>query len=294
MNLQDTLSRIRFLVSDGALGTELAKKGLRPGECPELLNAGDPAIISGIARSYVEAGSDIVLTNTFGGSSVKLARYGLESRHDELNEKGVRLAVDASAGRAAVFASIGPTGEFLEPLGPLTETELTEIFSRQVRAFVKAGAEGVVLETMTDLGEIVCALRAVRENSDLPAVCSMTFDKGARGYATMMGVTPERAAEELEAEGADAVGANCGTGIADIVEIAALMRGATGLPLWMKPNAGLPELIGGNTVYRESPDEFASRVADLLRAGATIVGGCCGTTPAHIAGVRKAVDGFRE
>ncbi len=294
MNLQDTLSRIRFLVSDGALGTELAKKGLRPGECPELLNADNPVLIGDVARSYVEAGSDIILTNTFGGSSVKLARYGLESRLDELNEKGVRIAVEAAAGRAAVFASLGPTGEFLEPLGPLTESELTDIFGRQVSAFVKAGAEGVVLETMTDLGEVVCALRAVRENSDLPAVCSMTFDKGARGYATMMGVTPERAAEELEAEGADAVGANCGTGIADIVEIAALMRGATGLPLWMKPNAGLPELIGGNTVYRESSDEFASRVADLLRAGATIVGGCCGTTPAHISAVRKAVDGFRE
>ncbi len=294
MNFQDTLSRIRFLVSDGALGTELAKKGLRPGECPELLNAENPAMISEIARSYVESGSDIVLTNTFGGSSVKLAKYGLEGRIDELNEKGVRIAVEAAAGRAAVFASLGPTGEFLEPLGPLTEAGLTDIFGRQVRAFVRAGAEGVVLETMTDLGEVVCALRAVRENSELPVVCSMTFDKGMRGYATMMGVTPERAAEELEAEGADAVGANCGTGISDIVEIAAIMRSATSLPLWMKPNAGLPELIGGNTVYRETPDEFASRVADLLRAGASIVGGCCGTTPAHIAAVRKAVDGFRE
>ncbi len=139
MNFQDTLSRIRFLVSDGALGTELAKKGLRPGECPELLNAENPAMISEIARSYVESGSDIVLTNTFGGSSVKLAKYGLEGRIDELNEKGVRIAVEAAAGRAAVFASLGPTGEFLEPLGPLTEAGLTDIFGRQVRAFVRAG-----------------------------------------------------------------------------------------------------------------------------------------------------------
>jgi 5-methyltetrahydrofolate--homocysteine methyltransferase len=293
MNFQDMLSRKRVLVSDGALGTELAKKGLRPGECPELLNAETPDWIVEIARSYVEAGSDIILTNTFGGSPVKLARYGIGDRTEELNERGVRLAVEAAGGRAAVYASVGPTGEFLEPLGAMTEAEMTAAFGRQVRALASGGAQGVVLETMTDLGEIVCALRAVREHTNLPAVCSMTFDRGARGFATMMGVTPERAARELDAAGADAVGANCGTGIADIIEITRLMRPHTRLPLWMKPNAGMPELVEGNTVYRESPEDFAARIPDLLIAGAAVVGGCCGTTPEHIRRVREAVDTFR-
>lgn len=294
MNFNDILLRIRVLVSDGALGTELAKKGLRPGECPELLNAENPEWVGGIARNYVEAGSDIILTNTFGGNPVKLARYGLESRTEELNEQGARIADEAAGGHAAVFGSVGPTGEFLEPLGSLTESELIAAFGRQVRALARGGAEGIVLETMTDLGEIICALRAVREYSDLTAVCSMTFDRGARGYATMMGVTPERAAEELDAAGAIAVGANCGTGIADIIGIARLMRPHTRLPLWMKPNAGMPELVEGKTVYRESPEDFAAFIPDLLNAGSNIVGGCCGTTPEHIRRVRVAVDAFRD
>jgi 5-methyltetrahydrofolate--homocysteine methyltransferase len=294
MNFNDALLRIRVLVSDGALGTELAKKGLRPGECPELLNAENPELVGGIARSYGEAGSDIILTNTFGGNPVKLALYGLESRTEELNEQGARIAVEAAGGHAAVFGSVGPTGGFLEPLGSLTESELIAAFGRQVRALASGGAEGIVLETMTDLGEIICALRAVREHSDLTAVCSMTFDRGARGYATMMGVTPERAAEELDAAGADAVGANCGTGIVDIIGIARIMRPHTRLPLWMKPNAGMPELVEGKTVYPESPENFAAFIPDLLDAGATIVGGCCGTTPEHIRRVRVAVDAFRD
>jgi len=292
MFFSDILARKRFLLSDGAIGTELAKKGLRPGDCPELLNADDPPVIAEIARSYVDAGSDIILTNTFGGNPVKLARYGLESRMDELNEKGVRIAVEAAGGRAAVFASIGSTGEFLEPLGTFTESDMVDVYARQVRALVRGGVEGFVFETMSDLGEILCALKAVRENSDLPAVSSMTFDKGMRGYATMMGITPDRAAAELEAAGSDVVGANCGTGIVDAVEIARAMRSHTGLPLWMKPNAGMPELIGGRTVYRETPEAFGARVPDLIDAGASIVGGCCGAAPDHIRSIRSALDRF--
>jgi 5-methyltetrahydrofolate--homocysteine methyltransferase len=293
MTFQDKLSTKGFLVSDGAMGTELAKKGLKPGECPELLNVDNPGWVEEIARSYVDAGSDIILTNTFGGNPVKLARYGLADRTEELNERGIWIVVEAAGGMASVFASVGSTGEFLEPLGTITEKEMAAAFARQARALAKGGAEGVVLETMTDLGETLCALKAVKDSTGLPVVCSMTFDPGVRGYATMMGVTPERAAEELEAAGADAVGANCGTGIADIIEIARIMRPHTSLPLWMKPNAGLPELVGGCTVYRETPEEFAGYVPDLLEAGASIVGGCCGSTPDHIRKVRAAVDAFR-
>ena len=182
MSLQDLLDRKKRLVSDGAMGTELAKCGLQPGDCPELMNADNPDGIRGIARSYVEAGSDIILTNTFGGSPQKLARYNLENRLEELNEKGVRLAVEAAAGRAAVYASIGPTGEFLAPLGTITEVEMIKSFGRQVKALLAGGAQGFVAETMTDLGEAICAIKAVQELADLPVICSMTFDRGARGH----------------------------------------------------------------------------------------------------------------
>lgn len=290
MRFRDMLNALKPLVSDGALGTELAKKGLQPGDCPELLNAENPDVVSEIARSYVEAGSDIVLTNTFGGNPLKLARYDLESRTEELNEKGVRLAVEASVGKAVVLGSIGSTGEFLSPLGTLTEEEMIAAYGRQIRGMIAGGAQGFVLETMTDLGEILCALKAAHENSDLPVVCSMTFDKGLRGYATMMGVTPEQAVDVLEEAHAAAVGANCGTGITDIIEICRIMRARSCIALWMKPNAGLPELIGGNTVYHESPEDMASHIPELLAAGATIVGGCCGTTPDHIRRIREAVN----
>lgn len=292
MTLQKMLDTHGRLVSDGALGTELAKKGLQPGDCPELLNADNPEIVAAVARSYADAGSDIVLTNTFGGNPWKLAKYGLDDRLAELNETGVRLAVEAAAGKAAVFASIGPSGEFLEPLGTITGAEMTAGFGRQVRALLAGGARGFVAETMTDLDEVVCVIKAVRENSDLPVICSMTFDRGQRGFATMMGVTPERAVDVLGEAGADAVGANCSSGIADLIEVCRIMRSRGTLPLWIKPNAGLPQLVGGETVYRESPGDMAARIPELLSAGADIVGGCCGSTPEHIRGIRAAVDAF--
>ncbi|MDP2983182.1 MAG: homocysteine S-methyltransferase family protein [Candidatus Latescibacter sp.] len=292
MKFQDMLEQKTILVSDGAWGTEMAKHGLNPGDCPELLNADKPEVICAIARSYVQAGSDIILTNTFGGSPQKLARYGLENRTEELNEKGARLSVEMTQGKALVFASIGSTGEFLEPLGTIKAVDLIKSFGRQVRAFVAAGADGVLIETMTDLGETICALKAVKENSELPAVCSMTFDKGVQGYATMMGVKPDQAIDILEESRADAVGANCGSGIEDIIEVARIMRSESCLPLWMKPNAGLPELVKNQTVYRQSPEQMASYIPELLDAGATIVGGCCGSTPEHILKIRQAVDKY--
>ena len=292
MTLKDKLKEKKVLLSDGAWGTELAKKGLNPGECPELLNAENPGIVREVAAGYVEAGSDIILTNTFGGSPRKLAKYGLENRTEELNETGARLSVEASGEKTLVFASIGPTGEFLSPLGLITETEMTVSFVRQVKALVKGGADGFVVESMSDLGETVCALRAVKDNSDLPVVCSMTFDRGPKGYATMMGVNPEQAAEHLEAAGADAVGSNCGSGIENLIEIAALMRSHTGLPLWIKPNAGFPELVDDRTVYRETPEIMSSRVPKLLDLGADIIGGCCGTTPEHIRRFREVIDKY--
>ncbi len=292
MTFEDIIAGRKVLVTDGAWGTELAKKGLGAElGCPELLNVDNTGPLLEVGKSYVGAGSDIILTNTFGGNPFKLKKYGLDERLEELNEAGVRVSKEAAGKDCRVFGSIGPTGEFLAPLGLVTEEEMIEALARQVRAFVRGGADAVLCETMTDLGEITCAIRAVKDNSDLPVVCSMTYDKGAKEYATMMGVKPEQAAEALEKAGAAAVGANCGSGIDDMIEIARLLKPATSLPIWCKPNAGLPELVGDQTVYRETPEEMAEKARTLIGdVGVTFIGGCCGTTPAHIATLRAVVD----
>jgi 5-methyltetrahydrofolate--homocysteine methyltransferase len=170
----------------------------------------------------------------------------------------------------------------MAPLGTVSEEEMVAQFARQARALATAGADGVVIETMTDLGEAKAALRAVKEATGLPVVVSMTYDSGPGGFATMMGVRPDQAARELQSAGADIVGANCGSGIAEMVEVARLVHGATSLPVWCKPNAGLPELVDGKTVFRQSPEEMVRHLPVLIEAGASIVGGCCGTTPEHI------------
>jgi len=280
-----------ILVLDGAWGTEMIKRGLVPGECPELWNLDRPDDIRAIARAYREAGADIILTNTFGGNYFKLKKAGVSSKVREINGKGVELS-EEMAEDSLVFASIGPTGEFLKPLGMATEDEMISCFSEQVKAFVEGGADGVIVETMTDLNEAKCALKAVRENSDFPVAVSMTFEKGERGYATIMGITPGKAVVELEKAGADIVGANCGFGIESTVEIARIIRPATTLPLWIKPNAGAPQLEEGKTVYRETPEEMVRFIPDLIKAGVSMIGGCCGTTPEHIRLIAKEVPSY--
>lgn len=288
MDWKSLLREHGFLLADGAWGTQLAKLGLQVGEPPEVWNLEHPEKVRGIASAYLETGAQIVLTNTFGGSRFKLEKCGLGDRAREINRIGAALSREAADDRALVFASLGPTGEFLEPLGPVMEAQMIEAFADQVRGFVEGGADGVVVETMTDLDEAKCALRAVREESNLPAAICLTFDRGPRGIATMMGVTPERAASELEAAGAEIVGSNCGAGIEQMVEVARAMRDATSRPLWMKPNAGLPELVDGETVFRQTPEEMAAHLPALIEAGANIVGGCCGTTPDHIQALERA------
>lgn len=271
-----------ILVLDGAWGTEMMKRGLLPGECPELWNLNRPDDVRAIARSYREAGADIILTNTFGGNYFKLRKNGVSLEEvKKINKRGVELSREM-AGDCLVFASIGPTGEFLKPLGKITEDEMVTCFKQQVDAFVEGGADGVIIETMSDLNEAKCALRAVRESSNLPVAVSMTFNKGEKGYATVMGITPDRAAKELEKTGADIVGANCSFGIENMVEVAGIIRPVTHLPLWIKPNAGIPQLREGKTIYPETPEQMVKFVPDLIKEGVSMIGGCCGTTPDHI------------
>lgn len=283
VNWREAVEAGRVLVADGAWGTELAKQGLAPGEPPELWNLQRPDAVQRVAEAYVESGADVVLTNTFGGTRIKLARSGQAERAAQINRRGAELSRAAAGDRALVFASIGPTGEFLEPLGTLSVQEAVAAFAQQAAALADGGADGLVIETMMDLGEAKAALAGARQGApDLTVVVCMSFNSGPAGFATIMGVKPEQAAEELDAAGADAVGTNCGSGIADLTEVARLMRQVTGRPLWVKPNAGLPELVDGETVYRETPEQMASHFAALIRAGANVIGGCCGTTPEHI------------
>ncbi len=279
---KEWLQKKKILIADGGWGTEFLSRGLGRGEVPESWNIRRRADVYAVAEAYVKAGADVILTNTFGGSPLKLAKAGLSDKTADINRLGAEISKEATGDRALVFGSIGPTGEFMAPVGKVTETDLTKGFAEQVRALVTGGVDGVVIETMMDLGEAKAALRAVKNNSSLPVAVTMTFNKNPRGYATLMGVRPEQAVTELEKSGADIVGANCGAGIEDMIEVIRQIRLATSLPIWCKPNAGLPELVDGNTVYREAPDRMASRLKDLVEAGAKVIGGCCGTTPAHI------------
>lgn len=282
MDLQSMLDDRGVLIADGAWGTQLAERGLEPGEPPESWVIYRPEAVRGVAADYVAAGAEIVLTDTFGGNRFKLEKASLADSLEEINRRAAELSKEAAGDDALVFASMGPTGEFMEPLGLVTEEEMIEVFAEQAAALVAGGADGLLVETMTDLGEAKAALAGAKQQFDGPVVVSMTFDRGPKGYATMMGVRPEQAAEELQAAGADIVGSNCGQGIANIIQVAALMRPATDLPLWCKPNAGMPKLVDGRTVFTETPEETVSHFEALVEAGARIIGGCCGTTPEHI------------
>ena len=275
------------VVTDGAWGTMFLAMGLRAGEIGDAWNLTHPERVEAVPRAYVEAGSQVILTNTFLSNRITLAAHGLADRLEELNRTGVEISRRAAGGRAAVFGSTGPTGKLLVT-GEVTEAELEEVYREQTRILADAGADAIILETMGDLGEAVCAVRASRETG-LPVVACMAYSSGKKKDRTMMGVTPEQAAEALTEAGADVIGANCGQGIDGYIEICRRLRAATDRPLWIKPNAGLPELVEGRPVYRTAPEEFAAKTVDLLEAGAHFVGGCCGTTPEFIRQVAAKV-----
>lgn len=280
------------VLTDGAWGTQLQERGLAAGECPDGWNLIHPDRVEEVARAYVMAGSRVILTNTFRANRLALARYGLAQRVIEINRAGVEISRRAADGKALVFASIGPSGRMLVA-GETTEEELAEAFSEQARALAEAGADGLVIETMADLTEARIALAAALATG-LPVVVTMVFDSGRNRDRTMMGVTPEQAARELEAAGAHVIGANCGHGVAGYIEICRRLRAAADRPVWIKANAGLPEVVEGRTVYRMSPEEYAAQVPALVEAGASFIGGCCGTTPDFIHAIARVLTGLRR
>jgi len=286
--MHETIERLTAggpVVTDGAWGTQLQQRGLAVGGCPDAWNLTEPEKVEEVARAYVQAGSQVILTNTFGANRFVLARHKLDDKVAEINRAGVEISRRAADGRAKVFASIGPSGVMLM-MGKVSEAELQAAFAAQAEAMAEAGADGIVVETMADPAEARLAVAAGRATG-LPVVACMTFDSGPSKDRTMMGTTPEQAARELTSAGADVIGANCGQGIAGFVEICRRLYAATNGPVWIKPNAGLPELVDGRTVYRQTPEQFAAYVPQLVEAGAGFVGGCCGTTPEFIRAVRE-------
>ena len=289
LGILDRLSAGEILVFDGATGTYLQEHGLEPGGSPELMNANEPEIIQGMAKQYFDAGSDIVLTNTFGGNQFMLEKYGAGDRVFELNRLGAEHARAAAPSGKYVAGSIGPTGEFIQPLGNVTEADLYDTFAEMATAFEAGGADAVMIETQLAIEEASIAVRAAKENTALVVMSTMVFDKGPRGYFTMMGVTPEQAVQGLEEAGADVVGTNCGNGIERMVEIATKMRATTDKFLVVQSNAGLPVIRGGETCYLETPEFMSKHYRRLADLPINILGGCCGTTSEHISSLVQSV-----
>ena len=280
--LPERIAAGETLISDGATGTWLQAHGLEPGGCPEEFNATRPELVRQMAREYFEAGSDVVLTASFGGSKFMLDKYGHGGRVRELNRLAAEHAKSQAPAGRFVAGSVGPTGEFLQPLGDVSESEMLDAFAEQITALEEGGADAVVIETMFAIEESKLAVRAATENTALTVIATMTFSKGPRGFFTMMGVSPERAARDLAEAGADVVGANCGNGIEAMIELARQMRNATDAPMLVHSNAGIPEIRQGQIVYPETPEFMAPRFEEMAGSGVNIIGGCCGTTPKHI------------
>lgn len=293
----DRLKKGEILVADGAMGSLLMAraKDLIKGKCPEMVNLSRPSILEEVARLYLEAGAEIVQTNTFGGSPLKLSDYQLEDKTEKINRvavEAVKKVVKEKGGQAYVSASCGPSGKMLKPYGNIDPETMSESFTRQLKAVIDAGVDIVNVETMIDIQEAVLAVKAAKEISpSIPVMANMTFNKTPRGFFTVMGVNVEKAVEELEAAGADIIGSNCGSGIENMIEIAKEYKKYSRLPLIIQANAGLPEIRGDEVIYPETPQFMADKCKELVSVGVSIIGGCCGTTPDHIRAIALAVKG---
>ena len=273
-------------IFDGAMGTMLQEGGLKPGGCPELMNLEQPDVVQKIHEAYIEAGATMIETNTFGASALKLDHYGLEDRVKEINEAAIKIAREASKGRAKIVGSLGPTGRFIVPLGDLEFEDAYPSFYEQAKTLADAGADYLLFETCIDIQEMRAGLLAAKDATSLPIICQLSYSEDGR---TVTGTDPQTAAITLEALGADIIGVNCSLGPKELVPIVKTLAENCSVPISVLPNAGMPRLENGRTIFPMGPEEFASWGAKLVAAGATYLGGCCGTTPAHIKALAAAV-----
>ena len=284
----------KILTSDGAWGTYLFKKGLASGSCPEEWNLTHYDEVYEIAKSYVEVGSDIISTNSFGSNLFKLSQYGLQEKLSEICQTAVEISRKAAGSNKFVMASLGPTGKFLI-MGDVTSEDLYDSFKQQAIAFEKGGADAVCIETFYALDEAEQAITAVKENTSLEIICTFTFDKSEYGFKTLMGITPQQMTESLIICGADIIGANCGSGFEDMIENVKKIREVSEkIPIVIQANAGMPVIENEQLIYSETPDKIKEIVPKLIDAGANIIGGCCGTTPEHIKVISEIVKSFNQ
>ena len=292
--MESILQRLQngeILAADGGMATMLFERGCKPGDCPDAYNITHPEIVEEIARLYFEAGAEILQTNTFGSSTLKLAEYDLEDRIEEINEKAVAFVRKAVSGGAYISGSCGPTGKVLEPYGDASPEAVYASFEPQMRGLINGGVDLICVETMMCLREASLAIKAAKSiSSDIPVMATMVFNKGPKGFYTLMGDDVAAAAAGLQEAGADIVGSNCNNGIEIMVEIGREYKKHTALPIIIQPNAGIPELRDLETHYPETPEFFAEHLGDMIDAGVSIIGGCCGTNPDHIRVIRQAID----
>ncbi len=288
MTLQERMNQ-RILIYDGAMGTMLQAAGMKPGECPELWNLNHPDAVRKVHEAYLEAGSDLILTNTFGGSMLKLAEYGLQHQTAAINAAAANLARQAAnLTNALAVGTVGPCGQFIQPFGPYTFEQVVESFVWQIQGLVDGGVDIINIETMADLAEMRAALIAAKEVTSLPVIAQMTFADRQR---TVLGTDPLTAVSVMEALGADVVGANCSGGPEELLPVMEIMARKASRPLVVKPNAGLPKLVNGKTVFPASPEDMAQAALHFAQLGVRIIGGCCGNTPSHISAIRDALKG---
>jgi len=294
-NVLESIAEGEILLSDGAMGTMLIDYGIELDQCFEAINLTHPDVLENIARSYCEAGSDIVQCNTFGASPMKLSMYSLEDKYAEINETAVKAARKAVGDKAVVAASMGPCGRLLKPFGDADTENVFDSFKKQAEVVINSGVDMILVETMTDIEEAKIAVKAAKSVSDnIPVGATMTFDSTPRGFFTIMGNDIKTAVKELENAGADIVGSNCGNGIEVMINIAREFKKFATKPIIIQPNAGLPEMVGGKPTYNESPQFMAEKAKQFLDIGVSIIGGCCGTTPAHIKALRQMINSYKE
>ena len=279
-----------ILLFDGAMGSMLMARGMPAGMASEMMNIQKPDIVLDIHKAYLAAGSDVITTNTFGGSPIKMKAAGIGHLTDEANQMAVKIARQAVSAGQFVAGDIGPMGDMLEPLGLISEDDATDSFARQAKILADSGVDLFIVETMFDINESLAAIRGIRSVSDLPIFATLTFAKGPQGFATIMGNQVAESMHILAGTGITAVGANCSIGSDLMIELAAEIRNSVTIPVIIQSNAGLPETINGQLVYPETPEVFAANIGQIKALGVEILGGCCGTTPDYIRAIRKTID----